>query len=255
MTHQLNEDRLARERAFHDQLAVDLDPSEMPPVALDHLDGALLRLIGDLRGKHVLDLGCGSGDLTLALSLAGAKTTGVDLSRGMVEVAEQRTAFFAPDAETDFVVAAVEALPINNEAFDVIIGRFILHHLDIPAAAAECARVLRQDGMAIFAENSGRNPILMFARNHLTGRFGIPRYGTPDERPLSSDDVESLRSRLPDLQLEYPVFEFFSLFDRQVLRFRWGLASKVLSTLDRAIWSWIPPARPWSFRVVVVASA
>lgn len=247
------DDRLDREREFHDELAAGLDPSRMPPGPIGVLDAAMVDAAGPLEGLRVLDLGCGSGDVTVLLALAGARVIGVDLSPGMVDVARRRVERFAPGADARFVAAPAEELPLEDGSVDVILGRFILHHLDIPRAARECARVLAPGGQALFVENSGRNPLLMFARNHLAGRFGIARYGTVDERPLSAEDVQALREHLPGLRLEYPVFDFFTLFDRQVLRHRWKWCSRALRRLDRLVWKWLPTLRPWSFRVLVVA--
>ena len=247
------EDRLEREREFHDALAGELDPTELPRLQLDGLELAALEAAGDLSGKRVVDLGCGSGDLTLALLAAGARTTAVDLSPGMVGIAKRRVEIFATNGQAEFIVAPAEELPIEDASVDVIVGRFILHHLDIPRAAKECARILAPGGAALFAENSGRNRILMLFRDHVAGRFGIPRYGTPDEKPLSSENLATIREHFPGLQLDYPIFEFFSLFDRQVLRQRWGWSTGALRALDRAIWRHLPFARRWSFRVLVGA--
>jgi hypothetical protein len=57
------------------------------------------------------------------------------------------------------------------------------------------------------------------------------------------------------VRLSYPVFDFFVIFDRQVLRFRRPRLSRVLRALDGAIWRMLPPARKFSFRVVVTATA
>lgn len=146
----------------------------------------------------------------------------------------------------------VEAMNLEGDAFDVVVGRFILHHLDIGRAAPEIARVLRPGGRAAFAENSGRNPILMAARRHVVGRFGVPRLGTEDEAPLSDADIAALAPHFEQVQLSYPVFEFFRIFDRQVLRFRSPGASRVLGGLDRAAGA-VPALRGYSFRVVVTA--
>lgn len=248
-----SDDRLDRERIFHDRLAESLDPAEMPPGPLNPLDKAMVDAAGGLDGKRVLDLGCGSGDLTVLLALAKARVVGVDLSPGMVDVARRRVERFVPEAKAEFAAAPAEKLPLEDASVDVILGRFILHHLDIPRAAKECARVLAPGGQALFVENSGRNPLLMFARDRLAGRFGIPRYGTVDERPLSEEDVRTLQEHLPGLRLEYPVFDFFTIFDRQVLRHRWRRSSRLLRQLDRLAWRWLPPIRVWSFRVLVVS--
>ncbi len=246
------EERLDREREFHDRLAEELAPELMPPAELDELEQAMLRAAGDLRGKRVLDLGCGSGDLTLTLARAGARIVAVDLSPGMVAVARKRLSIFARGAEARFEVAAAEELPLEDDSIDIVIGRFILHHLDVPMAARECSRVLAPDGKALFVENSSRNRLLMFARNHLAGRFGIPRYGTPDERPLCTEDLQELGGYFPRMDVEYPVFDFFTLFDRQILHHRWERATNLMRAIDRAIWRWIAIARPWSFRILVV---
>jgi SAM-dependent methyltransferase len=253
---EVDDDRLAREREFHDALARRHDPTGMPPRPPEPLDAAALAEAGELRGRHVLELGCGTGDLTLALLDAGAEVTAIDVSPGMVELARRRVRHFRPVTPPPrLVVAAAERLPFDDGAFDVVVGRFILHHLDVTRAAAEIARVLAPGGVAVFAENSGRNPLLMFARDRVAGRFGIPRYGTSDEHPLGDQDLRRLSTAFGSVRLSYPVFDFFVIFDRQVLRFRHPLISRGLRALDGAIWRLVPAARRFSFRVVVTARA
>ena len=249
----LDAGRLAREREFHDELAAHLRPTEMPPVEPGPIETAMLKSVGGVRGKRVLDLGCGDGDMTLALLRQGAEVTAVDLSPGMVEVARQRAEHFAPGAPATFAAGPAEALPFPDASFDVVIGRLILHHLDMDRAPAEIRRVLAPGGSALFVENSGRNPILMFARRHIAGRFGVPRLGTEDEHPLSAGDVENIRRALPQTELLYPVFNFFTVFDRQVLRYRYRAATRVCHALDTAVWRFMPWARKYSFRVLVRA--
>ena len=244
--------RLEREREFHDQLAAELDPGSMPPTGLGELAEAMLAATPDLQGKRVLDLGCGDGNLTLALVNAGARVIAIDLSPGMVDVARRRVEWFAPGGEAEFIAAPAEELPIPDGTVDLIVGRFILHHLAIPQAGRECARVLSPDAQMLFIENSGRNPLLRFARDKLAGRFGIARYGTADERPLTAVDMKALERVFPDAHLEYPVFDFLKIFDRQVLRYRWKAVSTVLSGLDKLLWR-LPLLRPWSFRVLLSA--
>lgn len=226
----------------------------MPPEALGALESAVLQRAQIAPGSRILDLGCGTGDLTLELLALGAQVTAIDLSTGMLALAEQRVRAFGGGRRATFVATAVERLDLDSDAFDIVVGRFILHHLEIARAAPEIARVLRSGGRAVFAENSAHNPILMAARRHVAGRFGIPRLGTDDERPLSAEDVDALRPYFDDVQLSYPVFEFLRIFDRQVLRFRHARVSAILAALDAGLGRlrWM---QPYSFRVVVTLVA
>ncbi len=248
----LDEARLAREQAFHDQLAATLAPEDMPPNEPGVLERALLEIADVRPGMRVLDLGCGSGDLTIPLLDSGAEVAALDISPGMIEVAKRRILAFRPEADCRFVAAPAEATGLASESFDLVIGRYILHHLDIAPVAAELARVLAAGGRAVFLENSGRNRILSFARDHIAGRGGIPRYGTEDERPLVEADVRDFAGSFERVRLLYPVFEFLFLFDRQVLHYRYPRASRVLRKLDQLIYERAPRLRRFSFRVVVV---
>ncbi len=241
-----------RELEFHDALAAPLVAAAMPPKMLDDVDRALVAQIGPIAGLRVLDLGCGVGDLTIRYLAAGASVTALDLSPKMIDVVRERVAAFAGRPVAP-VVAPVEATGLLDASFDVIAGKYILHHVDVAAAAREIHRLLAPGGRAVFAENSGDNPILMFARGRLAGRFGIVRFGTPDEHPLRRPDYEAIREVFGNVQVTYPVFFFFTLVDRQLLRFRFALLSRILKGMDRAIGRSIPPLRRLSYRVFVEA--
>src|SRR5947209_8320564 len=187
---QLQALRHAKERDFHDQLAAELCGRPLWETPPDELEASLFDIAGPLVGKHVLDLGCGNGDITLQLLAKGASVTAVDISPGMVGLVQKRAAELYPAADLRVAVAPAEALALPDNSVDLVVGKWILHHVDVRQTAREIARVLRPNGRGIFIENSGGNPILSFARRHLAGRFGIPRFGTEDERPLLRADYE-----------------------------------------------------------------
>ena len=89
---------------MHDALAAEIDAERFPPRESDGLERALFEVLGDVRGKRVLDLGCGHGGITLALIDRGALVTGIDISSGMVDVARRRVQAFRPEAKAQFVV-------------------------------------------------------------------------------------------------------------------------------------------------------
>lgn len=244
-------DRWDREQTFHDDLAAQLDPVMLPSGGPVHYDEAVLAAAGVVAGARVLDLGCGQGDLTLALLARGAAVTGLDLSAGMLALAHRRVELYASGRSATFVAAPVERTGLPPGSFDVVVGRWILHHVDLDAAASELARLLAPGGRAVFLENSGANPVLNFARNHVAGRFGIPRLGTEDERPLVADDWRVLERSFTRVRSEFPIVDIFELLNRQVFRYRSRPVSSACRAVDRLIGR--SRLRKYSYRVLVVA--
>jgi ubiquinone/menaquinone biosynthesis C-methylase UbiE len=246
-----SEDVWARERVFHDAMALELDLDTLAHDDDDRLDRALLDLAGDVRARTVLDAGCGQGDLTLRLLEQGATVTALDVSPGMIDVVRRRAARLPAGGAFTAVAAPLERSGLPDHSFDLVLGRFILHHVDVRAGALELRRLLRPGGRAIFIENSGENCMLTFARRRLAGRLGIPRLGTEDEHPLTTRDLDDMRGVFSRVTAHHPVFEFLVLFDRQVLRFRHPRASRLLRRFDDAVHRRAPRLRRFSYRVIV----
>lgn len=245
--------RWGREQEFHDALAAQFDAGAMPPAEPVAYDLAVLDAARITRGTRVLDVGCGQGDLTLALLARGAVLTALDLSPAILDVARRRTALYADGRTATFVAAPVECTELPSASFDVVVGRWILHHVDLDAAAGELARLLVPGGRAIFLENSGANPVLNFARNHIAGRFGIPRLGTKDERPLVREDWCMLEQSFASVHAAFPIVNIFELMNRQVFRYRSRYVARVCRGLDRLLAR--TPLRKYSYRVLVIAEA
>src|SRR4051812_34887542 len=127
MPERLTEEQ-AREVAFHDALARDMDAAALRPGTPDRLEEALLDHVGEIEGLKVLDLGCGSGELSLFLLQRGAPVTGPDISPGMAELAAQRAAAHVPGSHADFLAAPVEASGLPADTYDLVVGEWILHH-------------------------------------------------------------------------------------------------------------------------------
>ena len=111
----------------------------------------ILDLIGDVRGKTVLDVGCGDGDLAIELSKRGARVSGIDISGSMIEAARARAA--EEETDIDFRVAAAQQIPFPEEQFDIVAAVTILCFVENPAPVfEEIARVLRPGGRLVIGE-------------------------------------------------------------------------------------------------------
>src|SRR4051794_29468362 len=109
---------------------------------------AMLDLAGDVRGRRILDAGCGSGPLAAALRARGAMVTGLDSSTAMIELARQRLG-----AEAELHVADLgEPLPFPDGAFDDVVASLVLHYLrDWTAPLGELRRLLVPGGRLILS--------------------------------------------------------------------------------------------------------
>jgi demethylmenaquinone methyltransferase/2-methoxy-6-polyprenyl-1,4-benzoquinol methylase len=101
---------------------------------------AAVRGIRPRQGGTVLDLGCGTGDLSHALSVR-ARVVGLDVSAGMLAVAARRW------PEVHWVRGSAFRLPFRDASFDGAASAFVLRNLnDLPGAFAELARVVMPGG-------------------------------------------------------------------------------------------------------------
>lgn len=113
----------------------------------------LLELAGDVTGKQVLDVATGGGHTALAFAKAGAKVTATDLTPVMLEAAQ---AFITSQGvlSVAFQEAKAEALPFQNQFFDIVTCRIAAHHFAEPEKfVAEVARVLKPGGIFLLVDN------------------------------------------------------------------------------------------------------
>jgi ubiquinone/menaquinone biosynthesis C-methylase UbiE len=95
-------------------------------------------------GNVIVDVGCGTGRFSEPLANRfEARVIGVDPSRKMLEVARRNLR----TDQVEFRHASADALPVADEAADIVFMSMVFHHLDDPGGAArECRRVLRKNG-------------------------------------------------------------------------------------------------------------
>jgi 2-polyprenyl-6-hydroxyphenyl methylase/3-demethylubiquinone-9 3-methyltransferase len=125
---------------------------DINPLRLDYID----RLAG-LRGKRVLDVGCGGGLLSEAMARRGAGVTGIDMGKAPLNVA--RLHRLESNLAIDYRQITPERLAEEQPGdYDVVTCLEMLEHVPDPAAViTACARLITKDGR-VFLSTINRNP-------------------------------------------------------------------------------------------------
>jgi len=142
-------------------------------------------LLGDVKGKTILEYGCGDGLNTAILAERGAKVIALDISDDLLDIARTRLEVNGCDG-VEFLVASAHALPLPDESIDVIFGMAILHHLDLDLASSEVWRVLKNGGRGIFEEPLRNSKLVDRVRKLFPVRADV----SPFEHPLTEEQIE-----------------------------------------------------------------
>ena len=150
-------------------------------------------------GARALDVACGSGDLSLALSAvaANARIVGLDFCRPMLEIAAHKSTLDAPPPL--FVEGDALKLPFGDESFDAVTIAFGLRNLSsVEGGLAELRRVLKPGGRAV---------VLEFSRPRVPGFRALFQFYFTRVLPLVGGIISGSRGAyqyLPDSVARFP---------------------------------------------------
>ena len=110
-----------------------------------------------LKGKRILDIGCGGGILSESLALEGATVVGIDLAEAGLEVAKLHLLESGLDIDYQFI-SAEKLVESEQESFDVITCLEMLEHVPDPSLIIEaCSKLVKSNGRVFFS-TINRNP-------------------------------------------------------------------------------------------------
>jgi SAM-dependent methyltransferase len=196
-------------------------------------------------GARMLEFGCGASAMASTFGKSAADVVGIDISDVAVRQASERAA--AGGLNATYRVMDAESLEFADRSFDLICSAAILHHLDLRKAYSEIARTLTPGGHAIFMEPLAYNPVINLYRRM------TPSLRTPDEHPLTVEDLELARTYFGGVDVRY--FSLTTLLAiplrrrTRFLRILFGL-----ERIDRVIFRAVPWLRRYAWQVVIVLS-
>jgi len=187
----LSELERGRSEADHTVLkTIDLRPYLSPtadtPLPLRYM----FYLLGNVHGKVVLDVGCGSGENVAPLLARGAHVIAVDLSHDLVQLAVERVRLMKPPSLPRFLVGSAYDVPLAKESVDIVFCASLLHHLDIPRAMDEIRRVVKPGGTVIVKEPVRFSQLAARLRRILPAQ----RDTSDNEHPLTRAEVEQIKA-------------------------------------------------------------
>lgn len=260
--------RLANEREFHDAWADSEDAEKIDVRASNEVCTApemryITQCLGDMRGKRLLDVGCGLGEASVYFALQGADVTSADLSQGMLDATSRLAQ--ANGVSVKKHLASAEDMQLPPDArFDFIYAGNLLHHVDIEPTISRIKPHLASGGILVTWDPLAYNPAINVYRAMATD------VRTPDEHPLRWSDIELFNKHFGTVETRYfwlttlIIFVIMALAQRRspnkerywkvVVQEgrKWRWLYLPLEKLDRLLLMVFPPLRLLCWNVVIV---
>ena len=190
---------LSVEEDFHDAWALTIAPERVMVDASWQATTCpehrwIRRQLGPVRGKRVLDVGCGAGEAAVWFAKQGAQVIASDQSSKFLEVVRRVAGVHEVSVETHQAHACALGLP--NATFDVVYAGNVLHHAAAGDALDEFARVLKPGGRLATWDPLVHNPVINVYRRMAAA------VRTESERPFRLSDLDQFKTRFVDVQYE-----------------------------------------------------
>ena len=191
-----------------------------------------------VQSKDVLDYGCGIGNVAeKVINFKPKKLVAIDVSGEAIKKAKSETK--SEENKIDYRVENCENSNLTSDAFDIIYGSGILHHLNLNKSLKELSRILKKGGIILFAEPMATNPIINIYRKF------TPKARSVDEHPLVFQDIRLIESMFKNVEVKYYGFLtliFFPFYkspeNSKLFRFISGIDRMILKTKYLRFLAW-----------------
>lgn len=189
-----------------ESIASDFDRIALLPAdPWDHnrlYHGVLLRQV-PAQARDALEIGCGTGELTLKLAARVGHVVAVDLSPEMLAAARWRC---APAGNVELIQADAVALPLGRESFDVVASVATLHHLPLADIFARVSRALRPGGVFLALDIANDHSFTGVARSavafplNILGRLAATGHLRPSTEARAAWEAHGATDVYPPLR-------------------------------------------------------
>lgn len=190
----------------------------------------------DLSQKKVLIVGCGAGEDALRIAKMGATVYASDISKDMLQIAKDRAK--SENLNIEFDEMPAEDFQYEDNFFDIVIARDVLHHVDIPKAMKEIQRVSKNGALFVVNEMYSHSFAEKIRRSKLVENYLYPKmrdliykgespYITEDEEKLNENDIKEIKKSL--VKIKYEVFSY--LFVSRIVPEQYSILNKLDSLM------------------------
>jgi len=160
-------------RSYQEKTKISVEDVHYGPISSGESE---LKLLGDVKGKDVLEIGCGGGQNAIVLRKWGARSVGLDISEEQIKHARKLAK--REEVEVPFHFGNMEDLSMfQRESFDIVLSSFAIGYVEsLSRTFHEVFRVLRKRGLFVFCDvhpiaNRGR--IIRYGKRRI---WGISNY-------------------------------------------------------------------------------
>ena len=264
----VHDERIENEREFHDAWANSEDVEKIDVLASNEVCTSpemryITQRLGNIKGKRLLDVGCGLGEASVYFAMKGADVTSSDLSQGMLDA----TSYLAKinGVAIKQHIASAEDMKFDKDIkFDVIYAGNLLHHVDIDETLKRIKPHLAPNGIFVSWDPLAYNPAINVYRSMAS------EVRTPDEHPLKWSDIKLFRKHFSSVNTRYfwlttlIIFIIMAVAQRRnpnKERFwkvvvqegeKWAWIYRPLEIFDQFLLSIFPPFRLLCWNVVII---
>ena len=197
----------------------------------------------DIKGKEVLEIGCGAGAHSALFAAQGAHVTAVDLTPERVLATSRKLDMVDGSGSSGALQADAERLPFGDGAFDLVYSNGVLHHTpDMEGAVREVFRVLKPGGRAVvmlYARHSFQYWVkLFFYQGILRGDLFRHRDWIGGTAEWMSSEAQTVRNPETKVYSGREALELFREFSSVRIR-KYGFTFQALPLIGQRISKWL----------------